>query len=97
MLCQVHSQKVPGLILLINKNLKKMIDKKSSYSLTRIEYTLRLKQKGLRKELIKCTDIYKKKIESHFKQGIMKELWRGIEKQGTFEAKFSSSVKLGFK
>ena len=34
---------------------------------------LKLKQKGLWKEIIKCKDIYKKKIESHFEQGNMKE------------------------
>ena len=41
---------------------------------------LKLKQKELRKEIIKCKDIYKKKIESHFKQGNMKETWSGIKK-----------------
>ena len=41
---------------------------------------LKLKQKELRKEIIKCKEIYKKKIESHFKQGNTKATWSGIKK-----------------
>ena len=41
---------------------------------------LKLKQKELRKEIIKCKEIHKKKIKSHFKQGNMKETWSGIKK-----------------
>ena len=41
---------------------------------------LKLKQKELWKEIIECKEIYKKKIESHFKQGNMKETWSGIKK-----------------
>ena len=35
---------------------------------------LKLKQEELRKEIIKCKENYKEKIESHFKQGNMKEI-----------------------
>ena len=41
---------------------------------------LKLKQKESRKEIIKCKEIYEKKIESHFKQGNMKETWSWIKK-----------------
>ena len=41
---------------------------------------LKLKQKELRKEINKSKEMYKKVIESHFKQGDMKETWSGIKK-----------------
>ena len=60
---------------LITKDLKKMINEKKFLFAQGIRMALKLKQKDLRKEIIKCNEIYKKKIESHFKQGNMKETW----------------------
>ena len=75
----------------ITKDLKKIINEKKFLFAQGDRMALKLKQKELREEIIKCKDIYKKKIESHFKQGNMKETWSGIKEN------HSSSIKPRFK
>ena len=50
----------------ITKNLKKTTNEKKFLFAQGDRMALKLKQKGLQKEIIKCKDINKKKIESHF-------------------------------
>ena len=64
----------------ITKDLKKIINEKKFLFVQGDRMALKLKQKELWKEIIKCKDNYKKKIESHFKQGNMKKTWSGIKK-----------------
>ena len=64
----------------ITKDLKKTINEKKFIFAQGNIMTIKLKQKELRKEIIKCREIYKKKIESHFRQGNIKETWSGIKK-----------------
>ena len=82
----------------VTKDLKKTINENKFLFAQGDRMAHKLKQKVLRKEIIKCREIYKKKIETHFKQDDMKERWRGIKKiTGIFEAKVSSSIKPRFK
>ena len=60
-LCQVQGQKVLGLILLINKDLKKVKNERKFLFVQVDRMALKLKQKELRKEIIKCQGIYKKR------------------------------------
>ena len=53
----------------ITKDLRKTINEKKFLFAQGDIMALKLKQKELRKEIIKCKEIDKKKIESHFKQG----------------------------
>ena len=52
-LCQVQGQKVPGLILLMNKDLKKVTNEKKFLFVQGGRMAVKLKQKELRKEIIK--------------------------------------------
>ena len=60
-LCQVQGQKVPGFFLLINKDLKKVTNERKFLFVQVDRMALKLKQKELRKEIIKCQGIYKKR------------------------------------
>ena len=63
----------------ITKDLKKIITEKKVLFAQGDRMPPKLKQKGLRGEIAKCNETYKRKIESHFKQGSMKETWSGIK------------------